>query len=184
MTDLEPGPSVVLLSPHNDDAVLFSTWNLLRHRPDVVTVFRSVRQEAYGITASDRQFEDVAACRILGVPSWRQLPYPDSEPLPPGWIDELAEKYEFCIAPAIEGGGHEQHNEVGHAALDAFGGRTILYLTYRRLHGKSDWGREVLYKPPWVTLKLRALACYRTQIETADAGCTPHFTADLREYVA
>lgn len=182
--DLSPA-STVLLSPHNDDAVLFSTWNLLRHRPHVVTVFLSVKQKAYGITAAKRQDEDLAAFRILGVRSWKQLPHLDSQPLPPTWLDELAGEYEFCIAPAVEGGGHEQHNEVGRAALDAFGAeRTIRYLTYRRHHGKSDWGREVPYEPAWVALKLQALACYRTQIETVAAGCTPHFAADLREYVA
>jgi hypothetical protein len=55
-------------------------------------------------------------------------------------------------------------------------------MTYTRSNGKSR-GREVpIERGEWIINKLRAMACYRSQIEIPRLGCWPHFVNDLREY--
>lgn len=85
--------------------------------------------------------------------------------------------------PAVEEGGHEQHNLVGEIGEKVFRGAKIhRYLTYTQT-GKSTVGREVVPSGAMVRMKLLALACYKTQLEIDALGCWPHFM-DLREYVA
>lgn len=177
----------LFLSPHNDDAVLFGTFTLLREKPLVVTCFRSVVQEVrgLGITSAQREAEDDAAFAILDV-DHVQWPFPD---IGDGGgmgeaFRELAGGYDRVYAPAYEEGGHEQHNQIGLLAAALFGPLLTPYLTYTRAGGKSEGRNRVNYEPEWVTLKLRAMACYRSQIETGAAGCTEHFVRDLREYYA
>lgn len=179
----------MLLEPHQDDAVLFSCFNAIRHRAHVVTVLASQVQEdrGTGITNATREAENEAA--LVGVLdlSWTQWPYLDSDP---DWqavaaaftlLDERLQP-DLVLAPAVEDGGHEHHSAVGDLAGAIFRGRVTHYMTYRRGEGRST-GVEVEYEPPWVTLKLRALACYRSQIEMAAAGCTPWFVGDQLEWV-
>ena len=60
----------LFVSPHNDDAVLFGAFTLLRERPVVLTVFDSYVQVARGFKLADfsaRRNEDVRAVRdVLG----------------------------------------------------------------------------------------------------------------------
>lgn len=181
--------TTLLLEPHQDDAVLFSTFNALRFHAHVVTILESHVQErrGIGVTNASRLAENEAAvCGVLGL-EWTQWPYSDADP---DWgavtraLEILDERLEpvRVLAPAVELGGHDHHNQVGSIARMLFGDRLTGYMTYRRHEGKST-GREVEYEPPWVTLKLRALACYRSQIETPAAGCTPWFIGDQREWV-
>lgn len=180
---------VLLLSPHNDDAELFSCWNLIRYRPYVVVCLRSELQEqrGTGITAAQRQQETACAMGILGC-EWVQWDHSDAAP---DWdlvradlvgLDEHL-RPQLVFAPAVEADGHDDHSVLGAMAADTFGSRLRPYLTYTRLGGKSRGGREVEFDPSWIGLKHRALACYRSQIETAAAMCWPHFAEDLREYV-
>lgn len=182
--------TAIVLEPHADDCVLFSCWNALRYRAHVVTVFESHVQEArgYGIPQAQREAETEAAMSMLGL-DWHQWPYLDSDP---DWtaigvaLTLIKERLtpDRVFAPAVEPGGHDQHNRVGALAVEVFGAdRVTAYLTYT-VNGKSTRGVEVMYEPAWVTLKLRALACYRSQIEASAAGCTPHFVRGLDEYVA
>lgn len=182
----------LFLSPHNDDAVLFGAFTLLREQPHVITVLRSEVQETMGIDMLEREVEDDAAFEILGV-EHEQWEISDREP---DWVlitDMLSdldrvrlETIDRVYAPAVElDGGHEHHNALGQVALDVFGvDRVTHYLTYTRQGGKSTWGTEVAHERSWVRLKLQALACYRSQIESELAGCTAHFLRDQREYYA
>lgn len=175
----------VFLAPHNDDETLFAAYTLLRERPRVFVVFRSAKQEAVGITWAERESETDAALQILGC-AYSQWEYPDDvlaselRPFLEERLGRLAKTHETCFAPAVEEGGHEQHNLVGEAALAAFGASRVRpYLTYRRGYGKTV-GDEVVPEPAEVAKKLRALACYESQIR--EPSCRPWFVGDLREY--
>ena len=55
------------------------------------------------------------------------------------------------------------------------------YLTYKRGSMRSR-GTEVPFEPKWAWLKLRALACYQSQVELENT--MPWFIDDtFREYV-
>lgn len=102
------------------------------------------------------------------------------------WLnDEIASvgSPDVVIAPSFEDGGHEQHNAVAEAATAVFGGNVIHYLTNTRHGGRSTDGTEVeLDDPEWISLKLQALACYRSQMRVPN--CRPWFydLLDLREW--
>ncbi len=162
--------SALLLSPHNDDAVLFASFLCLKHRPHVVTVLRSVVQEANGITHAEREAEDTLAFGILGV-TWDQWGFPDDDP---PWdvieeslreVDNVPPEYKpsEVFAPWPEKGGHEHHNRVGELARDIFGDRVTFYTTYR-VGGPRTVGTPSEPEPWMIPLKLRALACYESQM--------------------
>lgn len=184
----------VLLAPHHDDETLFASCLTLEHQPDLIICTRAEVQAARGlpIQQEDRLAETMAAWRHLS-PEDRpviQWPYSDIEEKT-DWlaladaIAKLPDKYDRVIAPAPEPErGHRHHDTVGRTALDVFGrDRTILYLTYARGSGRSTWGEEVPFKQPdWILAKLRALACYATQVR--EASTRPWFVDPLTEYVA
>jgi LmbE family N-acetylglucosaminyl deacetylase len=181
--------TALLFQPHSDDAALFAAFTCLHHRPHVVTVLASQLQwdRGTGIKAAEREAEDACAIESLGctVEHW---PYPDSAP---DWgavenamrlVDERLQP-ERVFAPAPEPDGHEQHNAVGNLAHDVFGQRVTGYLTYRREHGRSRSENEVAFKPSWPALKLRALACYESQIQEPSTRAW-FLELCLREWVA
>lgn len=176
----------LFLSPHNDDAVLFGAFTILREKPLVVTVFDSYLQPTRGNKGCDyvtRRKEDEAAFRILGC-DFRFMGMRDDRP---DW-DGVARHLQVAdmlnggvctvYAPTIEGGGHEHHNRIGEIADQVFGDRVVHYMTYTKA-GKST-GVLVPYEPEWVLLKLKAMACYESQIKLP--SCMPHFTRGLEEY--
>ena len=180
MTDL-------FLAPHNDDETLFGSFTLIRHRPHVAICLRSKIQELRGgPTHWRREDETNAALEELGVETWEQLDVLDDRP---DWDalryelhrlkDELAP--ERVWAPAIEDGGHDQHNGVGALALEVFVDADVIqFLTYVRGAGRTR-GLEVPFEPRWASLKMRALACYESQMEL---GSTLYWFIDdtLREF--
>lgn len=185
MTDL-------LLAPHNDDEVLWTTWTLLRHDPLVVVCFASHLQElrGTGITARQRTAETVEALSVLGITRFDQWEYADSlaadaalEILKQPMRELAAEHPDATVwAPAVEDNGHDQHNVVGNLAYTMWPQNQVRpYLTYRRGSGRTV-GAEVPFEPDWPALKLQALACYRTQIAEPS---TAYWFIDsgLREYV-
>lgn len=181
----------VLLAPHHDDETLFAAYLALEHDPDLIVCTRADVQEQRGLPIRhlDRATETSSAWAFLSASSrsWVQWPHTDV----PHRTDyraleadvaALAGRYDLCIAPAWEAGGHEHHNAVGAAAMRAFGpDRTIRYLTYRRGHGRTTGTPVEIQDPAWVVAKLRALACYVTQIR--EPSTRPWFLDGLTEYV-
>jgi len=180
--------SAILIQPHDDDAVLFACWTLLRHKPLVVTVFDSYVQPGRGIpntTWQDRARETDVACEILGVRNARLNFRDDDETVNPvqifaraiNLLPRAVQKSDTIYVPLPEPDGHPQHNLVG----IAFGRIPKYYLTYTT-RGKSTNATEVPFEPEWVALKLRALAEFKSQFQPA-TGCVEHFLRGLREYM-
>lgn len=173
---------------HSDDAALFAAFSAMRHGCHVVTVLEGQVQAARGlrITQQQRVAENAAAMRELGL-TFDQWPYRDDTP---DWtavevamraIDERLQP-EIVLAPMVELGGHIQHNEVGALAEKVFGPRVIEYASYVRGAGRTTTGHPVVGTPEQIQRKLRALACYRSQI--AEVSCQPWFLDGLTEYLA
>jgi LmbE family N-acetylglucosaminyl deacetylase len=180
--------SALLLAPHADDETLFASYLILRHKPDVLVCSRSRDEEE----ATLREAELAEAMAILDAP-YRVWPYTSLDRRTiiadlSAWLpkNDPTYRYSHVFAPAVEQGGHDEHNGVGQAALDVFGSERVTpYLTYAPRGQRSREGVEVIpADPSWIALKLRALACYRSQIE--DPKTRPWFfeLLDLREWVA
>ena len=182
--------TALLLSPHNDDEVLFASYLCLRYHPHVIVCLRSGVQERYGVYASEREEETEEAMRHLGC-TWEQWPYQDQSfdhfrgiGALRGGFEALAGQYDHCFAPAVELEGHEQHNLIGQLAREVFGDRITHYLTYTRDGGRSrDGVPNEPDEPEWIAAKMQALACYRSQLRVHN--CRPWFyeQLDLREWI-
>jgi hypothetical protein len=187
--------TVLLLEPHNDDAVLFATATCLRERPWVATCLRSHRQ---GDNFARRELETYQAMTLLGC-AWEQWEYPDSDPPWPEIrkrIEVMASEFDYCYAPwpRFNENGHDftkltptdcgvcQHDRIGDFAREAFEGRFTGYLTYTRWGGKDENGVRVPFEPGWPLLKLKALAYYESQIERPEI--VPHFLGSQTEFYA
>lgn len=160
----------LFLAPHHDDETLFGAYHLLRYQPHVIVCLRSDLQErrGTGITNEQRVNETNRALFWLGDPPVEFWQVSDFDP-DWGVIDEKFSRLaadpelERVFAPAVEDGGHDQHNEIGERALAFFGDRVQPYLTYVRGSGRSV-GTEVPFESDWPAKKLRALSCYESQI--------------------
>lgn len=179
----------LFVSPHNDDAVLWASFTLQREKPTVLTVYDSYVQPQRGHARCDmmtRRNEDMAAVRgVLGCPI-QFAGLKDSELISGAVMVALLKWKEVSEVwlPAVEKNGHDQHNLVGEIGAQVFSGAKIhRYLTYTRTGGKSTKGIEITPTGAMVLAKLKALTCYRTQIEIDALGCWPHFM-DLREFAA
>ncbi len=182
--------SAILFSPHNDDETLFAFYQVLRHKPKVVVVYRSFKEAQNGGPKHPvREAETAAAMAVAGV-EWEQWEYRDNaNRISPGrHILDAARGYDIIIAPAYEEGGHEQHNDIADVLHDhhlkahkAKKAKVVRYLTYKRGHGRSDEGVEIIPTDEEKALKAQALACYPSQ---AAYGPTAYwFGADQREFV-
>lgn len=177
----------LFLSPHNDDETLFGAFTLLAHRPKVIVVLRSFRQnELHGFDSSwaERERETDAAMKVLGV-TWNQWGHTDVEP---DWERVEADLRDVRLgpgarvwAPAPEDEGNPQHNEIGEIAARVFPGNVTHYMTYTNGRGRSA-GTPVKYKNEWVAWKLCALSCYASQIRL-ESTCH-HFMQPLHEFTA
>lgn len=169
-----------------DDSELFGAFTLLADRPHVVVCLRSVKQAALGISAQCREHETRSAMRVLGC-EWSQWPDPDVDPDPEALMAQMQQldaerRPERVYAPAVEDGGHDQHNLIGSLAVNVFGTRVQPYFTYKRGFMRTRSDNEVPYTAEMVALKLRALSCYRSQI-SLKGNTEPWFMDDtLREF--
>lgn len=176
----------VFISPHNDDETLFGAFTLIRERPFVVVCLRSHSQEhthRFDVTYQEREAETAAAMEILGC-EWEQWPFLDTDRIGgevAEAIADLSRRFDRCYAPAFEDGGHPQHNRIAEIARDEFGpDRVTPYMTYRiGSNGEKSPGQLVPIEWPWIELKLRALACYRSQMMPSTG---PHFLQPLHEW--
>lgn len=177
----------LFLAPHNDDETLFGFFTLLHHHPQVVIVLRGDVQGKRGhpVTHHERTAETSRAMSSLlaGCP-WEQWNVSDDNP---DWtqveqnLRAIAPRYHEIWAPAIEDGGHDDHNRVGELADKVWPGNVTHYLTYRRGHGETRSAREVSFTPEMIRLKHKALALYVSQHDAP--GCEYWFVdKTLREW--
>lgn len=152
----------LFLSPHCDDETLFGAFTILKHQPRVVICFGSVGD--YGATKT-RFRESQDACTELGA---------DVEMLTLGLnlYDELrrldrehAPEIVWAPSPVCS---HPDHRDLHYAALNIFGERLRMYDTYRH-DGDAPVKNRILPAVPvedplWVRFKLKALACYVSQL--------------------
>jgi glycosyltransferase involved in cell wall biosynthesis len=165
--------SSVLFSPHNDDECLFAAFTVQKYRPRVVVCYPSVRD--YGDPLV-RAAESRASLEILGAPAIEQWNGGD---LVAAMIAlDNREGPELVWAPD-ERASHPEHVAVARAAREVFGARVATFHTYDA--GGKVRGREAAAEPEWLMRKLRALACYRTQIEHPRARA--FFLDGLAEYL-
>jgi LmbE family N-acetylglucosaminyl deacetylase len=188
--------TALLLEPHHDDAVLFACYTMLREHPTLVTVFgHATAQERHGISAATRDHENVEAMKLLQPADWRTWDHPDilSESTREATHEAIVADMlrlntvlhpKVVYAPMMEENGHEQHNAVAWAAEVVFGERVVSYATYSRGGRRTQTPNEVIPEPEWPAIKLKAMACYTSQINLAN--CQPWFAADemLREWIA
>lgn len=95
-------------------------------------------------------------------------------------VRETAEA-DHVYAPATTFEGHEHHNALGEIVAEVIGySKRTFYTTYvRGTPDVREQGDTEVKPEPWmVAAKLRALACYRSQIEL----WPHHFLADQREF--
>jgi LmbE family N-acetylglucosaminyl deacetylase len=164
-----------MLSPHADDETLFAAFTIVRHRPYVAICFPSQRD--YGSTLS-RYFESRQAVEILGgegVEQWEMGLVTLEQQMR---ILDHAKCPEVVWAPHLQSS-HREHQAVAAAAAEVFGARVRTYHTYD-VDGKVRAGVPVPFEPAWIEKKLKALACYKTQI--AHPRASMFFTWDLLEY--
>ncbi len=163
----------ILLSPHDDDAVLFAAFTCVREQPTVVVVADSYVQPARGeagCSAEERAAESKQAHEILGCPTRRlglrddALTFDDIKQALRNFSDA-----ETVYVPALEGG-HPQHDLVAHVAAQTFGlSRLRCYSTYAKLSQycgadlQPVGTTEIEWTRPEYELKHRALACYESQ---------------------
>ena len=172
----------LLIAPHNDDETLFAAYTIQREKPLVAVVLDCYLQGLRGarITAQERRDETAAALRILGA-DVVFLGFHDDSPDWDGIERSLREYHPDAVwAPAVEPGGHAHHNAIGAIAHRIWPDRTRHYMTYTPA-GKSR-GIPVPKRPEWIAAKLRALACYVSQIE--DLSTQEHYLRDQYEYYA
>ncbi len=178
----------IFLSPHNDDETLFGAFTLLRYNPLVVICLQSRTQEirGEGVTDAERNLETAQAMSALNVREYKFLRQFDD--YRPDWsslfnvlLALVAEQETLLFAPAVEEGGHPQHNEIGRLAEDLGAKRLVQYMTYTS-NGKSRGRLKVPFEPTWPLLKLEALAQYKTQITRT--LYVDHFLREQYEYYA
>lgn len=183
----------VFYSVHNDDEALYGAFTILREQPKVVNPLWCDVQERRGswITAAERALETVRALEILrpsgmmatpqGTPYHEQWGIPESDPDWALMLEKMQEaEADVVWAPAVEPGGHEQHNRVGELARFVYGDKVQPYLTHNHGGRKSVSSVVVPILGDWAGLKLRALSCYRSQM--IYPATRRHFLDGLLEY--
>lgn len=152
----------LLLSPHNDDETLFAAFTIIRMRPHVIVCFGSAGD--YGDSA-ERSRESAAAVQILGATGFEQWTCPPGNDL--FLINRLQVFDALCSVERVYApdpqSSHPDHVALGRAAATVFLGRVTSYFTYDTKSEAAELS-QVMHVPEWTLLKLRALACYRTQI--------------------
>ena len=176
----EPISDVLFIEPHQDDAVLYGFYTLLRVKPILVSVTSSFIQPNrgdIGCDADTRRKETVEAAKIAGCPVVF-LDIPDNE-LTEEILRERLQHFnpEKVYIPAQHENGNPQHNLIGKVALELFGkNKCEQYCTY--VMGdfnivKGSW--EVKPTHNEADLKDMALDCFKSQL--ALPSTRPHFEA-------
>jgi LmbE family N-acetylglucosaminyl deacetylase len=162
----------ILLSPHQDDEILFTCYTLLRERPKVIFITDSYTQwnRGDGITAEQRNKESRNALDFLGI-EYEFLGLRDDEITEQTLHAALEDIYgvDKCYSPAFEIGGNPIHNLVSRVA-DVFFDCTH-YMTYSGSSHKTKG--SVIITPTSVekALKRTALTFYPSQSNLRSTAC-------------
>lgn len=169
--------STLLLAAHADDETLFASYICQREKPLVIVCFDE-----------GRHYSELApAAGILGCPwvGFGLAPQVyDADALARHLSLEPYTSADRVWAPAYHFDGHEEHNLVGQVADTVFGDRVRYYLTYAPRGQRQTEGFEVVPTAEEIARKLRAMACYVSQIEYP--ATRPWFfdLLDMREFTA
>jgi LmbE family N-acetylglucosaminyl deacetylase len=173
--------SAILFAPHGDDESLFAAYTCMRERLHVIVC----SQDANPDVRRKRSIETTNAISILGC-SHQEWPMSAADI---NWNQarELAQAWAKMdpprvYAPAVHPQGHEQHNRVGELALEVYGDKVIPYCTYAPRGQRQIGEIEVIPSADEISRKLRAIACYRTQIENPPTRPWFFDLLDLREW--
>lgn len=189
-----PEMRAALLVPHVDDETLFASSFIMRYDPDIYICYLPRGQDERN--TRENELQD-ALQELHGDFTYSWLGAFEGETLatleerlvnwlpPASFLDRKrnAFYYDHIIAPCPYEDGHVEHNLVGELALKVYGPAYVtLYHTYGRTQGRVRLDNEITLDPPEVSRKLRALACYRSQIE--HEARRPWFTSmlDLAEW--
>ena len=148
---------LIWLSPHADDEGLFGTYICLRLKPLIVVVTDGTQhQEKFGISIETRREESRQAAKILGC-EIEFLSIPDNKEIDTGRIS--LGNNQTILSPALQGGNHH------HDQVSRFG--TLHYATYTKenLTPFLKDGEAITPTPEEISIKLRVLACYKSQHE-------------------
>lgn len=179
-------PHSIVFAPHGDDETLFAAYTCMRERAHVIIC----TQDADPEIRKKRSLETTSAITILGC-SHHEWPMPASDPdwdAAKIWMESwnsyqlVASTPDRVYAPAVHPEGHAQHNKVGELALEVFQEKVIPYTLYAPRAVRHVGGQEIVPTTDEIARKLRALACYQTQIE--NPATRPWFfeLLDLREW--
>ena len=151
-----------LLAPHNDDEALFASYTIMRFKPKVIVVTRSIKQETRHIRYHTRNNETRLAMETLGV-EFELFDIPETELT----VDNLSERLQtltanIIFAPALQGG-HPHHDIVCIASDNVFGGKVIHYATYTKDNLTPVGNIEIIPTQEEIELKNKALDCYASQ---------------------
>lgn len=154
----------LLLVPHADDETLFASHIVMKHHPDIALAYLPMPKSEQAIRLIEFQF---AVRELDGRDVYLWLGGYEGHPidLEPK-LEELRGQYDHVYAPYPMSAGHTEHNLVGYTAAILWppGSRTF-YHTYTRMEGRVHRDNAFVLEPDMVLRKLRALACYKSQIE-------------------
>lgn len=171
----------LFLSPHNDDETLFGAYIIQMWEPLVLIVTDSYIQSERGEVGCDKETriaETRAAMQILGA-QVEFLHIPDKDLNERVLVEALRGYggFDLVFAPAIEGG-NRAHDLVGGAAVGLYS-NVKLYSTYTKTRLYPEGVEKVGVTEAMKALKLRALECYRSQINLNTTSS--FFTASCKD---
>lgn len=178
--------NAILFAPHGDDETLFAAFTCMRERLHVIVCSHDANPEI----REERSRETTNAITILGCShhewpmsaadmDWHQAREWMENWNSPERVDSPPKR---VFAPAVHPEGHEQHNRIGALALAVYGDKVIPYCTYAPRGQRQEGRLPVVATPEMIARKLRAIACYRTQIENPSTRPWFYDLLDLREW--
>lgn len=169
--------SSLFIEPHQDDAILFGAFTLMREKPLVLSLTDSFIQPnrgEKGCSAAERRQETIEACKLLGCPVVFAGLRDDS--LDKCQIEGVLSRFhgfDKVYAPAIQGG-NAQHDLIGEC-VKKWRPDVIQYTTYTKTELYTEGDIEITPSKIEQELKLKALGCYPSQLNLRSTR--PHFEA-------
>lgn len=180
----------LFISPHDDDSTLFGAFSIMRDNCDVLVVYDSYVQVTRGADWCDRRTrhnETDKSLAVMGIGHHKRCGLRDDVAYE---VDRLRDGFNFIgydrfYIPRYHSEGHAQHNLVSLAAqravekLEPY--RSVIFYGTYTTQGKMKLATEVVPTPDMIQRKLRALACYESQIRLENTR--EHFLRELKEYI-